>query len=59
MRETTLSGNQWKDEAVRFQWDLEDGTGTGDCPKDGDCFNEGGDDIVLRPMEIRTFIVGY
>ncbi len=55
IRETTLGANEWKNESTRLKWsnDLEDEE---DCPNDGDC---SGDDIVLKPMEIKSFIVGF
>jgi hypothetical protein len=59
MRETTLGANQWKNEATRFSWNVEEGHR---APRDQQRNNEDGendDDILLRPMEIRTFVVGF
>lgn len=55
IREATLSGNQWKSEVKRMEWGCEGGCGGDESSSGGGVEGE----IVLRPMEIKTFVVGY
>ena len=57
MRETTLGGNQWKDEARRFDWKVK-----GEKEKEETSKEETkniDEEIVLNSMEIQTFILEF
>ena len=63
MRETTLGGNRWKDETKRLDWKVKGEKATEEDPSRWDSNAEGRqaavEDVVLNPMEIRTFIVEF
>ena len=58
IRETTLGGNQWIEDSKRFDWKVQ-----GQQPMTAQAAVEEKvadvDDILLNPMEIRTFIVEF
>lgn len=54
LREATLGGNQWSDEATRFQWTPEDITK--ESFKTTVKYKEGDLNIIIKPMEIKTFV---
>ena len=56
IRETTLGGNQWKDEKENLEWKIKGEKMAVKKPKN---VPDNDDNIILQPMEIRTFIVEF
>ena len=58
IRETTLGGNQWKDEKEALDWKIK---GEESSKSTKECGNNQSmkDEIVLQPMDIRTFIAEF
>lgn len=58
MKETTLGGNQWKENSKRFSW-IPRSDQSGQYGTEGESRHANTEDgvIALRPMEIRTFMV--
>jgi hypothetical protein len=68
MKETSLGGNQWKDDMrTRFSWNVvvEDENKKEEMVENLNEFDniiiedKDVNDIILRPMEIRSFILGF
>jgi hypothetical protein len=62
-RETTLGGNQWLEEMERLRWTSETNEVSREVDEETDSVRTGsignGEaiNVLLRPMEIRTFVV--
>jgi len=56
IRETTLGGNQWKDEKETLDWKIKGGKMAVEKPNN---IPDNDDNITLQPMQIRTFIVEF
>ena len=61
IRETTLGGNQWKNEAERFNWVSASDVELTERELSLQITNYRNQDetIVFQPMEIKTFILYY
>ncbi len=51
-RETTLGGNQWIEKVKRFEWTLKEPVSASN-----DFVSGMGGEIVIRPMEIKTYLM--
>jgi len=56
IKETTLGGNQWKDEKETLDWKIKGGKMAVEKPNN---MPDNDDNITLQPMQIRTFIVEF
>jgi len=67
IRETTLGGNQWKNESVRLNWIPNPKSNERETEREHSSsssnrikiYNEGDKSIVWQPMEIKTFLLFY
>ena len=62
MRETTLGGNQWKEDSQRLEWNAEGEKATSSPLNEVNLDEEKRkqlEDVILEPMEIKTFIVEF
>ncbi|XP_015121082.1 lysosomal alpha-mannosidase isoform X2 [Diachasma alloeum] len=61
VRETTLGGNQWIEDKRRLQWSSETNEGSPDLGNSRPQVRilDGAVNVLLKPMEIRTFIVSF
>ena len=62
MRETTLGGNQWKEDSQRLEWNVQGEKATSTPLKEvnfGEERQKQLEDVILEPMEIKTFIVEF
>jgi hypothetical protein len=58
MRETTLGGNRWKDEVQRLRWKVKGDEAAAEV-EDGTEATEADFDVVLNPLQIRTFVAEF
>jgi hypothetical protein len=54
-KETTLGGNQWKEDLSRLNWNIKGEKKTPEKGADSTLV----DDITLEPLQIRTFIIEF